>query len=63
MTPAGLAHDRSFMVTDPDGRFRSQRRTPVLATIRPAIDRDGTRLTLSRGYRDHFKSRLESARR
>ena len=23
----------------------------------------GTRLTLSRGYRDHFKSRLESARR
>ena len=23
----------------------------------------GARLTLSRGYRDHFKSRLESARR
>ncbi|GAB3972344.1 hypothetical protein GCM10027615_33160 [Plantactinospora veratri] len=28
VTPAGLAHDRSFMVVDPDGVFRSQRRDP-----------------------------------
>ncbi|MFE9020921.1 MOSC domain-containing protein [Streptomyces sp. NPDC007808] len=46
LTPAGLAHDRTFMVTDPDGRFRTQRRDPRLALIRPAISADGARLTL-----------------
>jgi uncharacterized protein YcbX len=43
--PAGLEHDRRFLVTDPDGTFRSQRRDPLLATIRPAVD--GDQLTLS----------------
>ncbi|WP_372411258.1 MOSC domain-containing protein [Streptomyces luteireticuli] len=46
LTPAGLAHDRSFMVTDDNGVFRSQRRDPRLALIRPAVDADGTVLTL-----------------
>lgn len=46
VTPAGLAHDRSFMVTGEDGVFRSQRRDPRLAVIRPAVTADGTRLTL-----------------
>ncbi|MFB7135431.1 MOSC domain-containing protein [Streptomyces sp. NPDC056237] len=46
LTPAGLAHDRSFMVTDADGVFRSQRRHPQLALIRPEISSDGGRLTL-----------------
>lgn len=46
LTPAGLAHDRSFMVTDPDGVFRSQRRDPRLALIRPEVGDDGGRLTL-----------------
>ncbi|MGW1952746.1 MOSC domain-containing protein [Streptomyces sp. NPDC001920] len=46
LTPAGLAHDRTFMVTDPDGRFRTQRRDPRLALIRPTISADGARLTL-----------------
>ncbi|MEU6017016.1 MOSC N-terminal beta barrel domain-containing protein [Streptomyces sp. NPDC047515] len=46
LTPAGLAHDRSFMVTGADGVFRSQRRHPQLALIRPEISADGGRLTL-----------------
>ncbi|MBQ1159467.1 MOSC N-terminal beta barrel domain-containing protein [Streptomyces sp. A73] len=46
LTPAGLAHDRSFMVIDEDGVYRTQRRHPRLALIRPAVSADGTRLTL-----------------
>ncbi|MET9356860.1 MOSC N-terminal beta barrel domain-containing protein [Streptomyces sp. NPDC006617] len=46
LTPAGLAHDRSFMVISEDGIFRTQRRHPRLALIRPAVSTDGTRLTL-----------------
>ncbi|MFI7350765.1 MOSC domain-containing protein [Streptomyces sp. NPDC049936] len=46
LTPAGLAHDRSFMVISEDGTFRTQRRQPRLALIRPAISTDGSRLTL-----------------
>lgn len=45
LTPAGLRHDRGFMVVDERGVFRSQRRDPRLARIRPAIDADGA-LTL-----------------
>ncbi|WP_205660759.1 MOSC domain-containing protein [Amycolatopsis vastitatis] len=45
VTPAGLAHDRVFQVVAPDGDFRSQRRHPVLAAVRPIL-RDGL-LTLS----------------
>ncbi|OEU96410.1 MOSC domain-containing protein [Streptomyces oceani] len=37
MTEAGLTHDRSFLVITPDGTFRSQRRSPKLALIRPGI--------------------------
>ncbi|MDG4829493.1 MOSC N-terminal beta barrel domain-containing protein [Solwaraspora sp. WMMD1047] len=47
LTRAGLAHDRGFMVVDQDGVFRSQRRDPRLAVIRPAIIPDGTCLTLT----------------
>lgn len=46
LTPAGLAHDRGFMVISEDGVFRTQRRDPRLALIRPAISADGGRLTL-----------------
>ncbi|MER6997949.1 MOSC N-terminal beta barrel domain-containing protein [Streptomyces sp. NPDC000410] len=46
LTPAGLAHDRSFMVVSEQGVFRTQRRDPRLALIRPALDPDGRRLTL-----------------
>jgi uncharacterized protein YcbX len=47
VTPAGLAHDRTFMAIAPDGRFRSQRRHPVLATVRPRMLDGGARLALS----------------
>lgn len=46
VTDAGLAHDRGFMVVDGDGRFRSQRRDPRLALIRPDIGTGGEGLTL-----------------
>jgi hypothetical protein len=46
LTCAGLAHDRSFMVIGEDGRFRSQRQDPLMATIRPEIGATGERLTL-----------------
>ncbi|MBV9844926.1 MAG: MOSC N-terminal beta barrel domain-containing protein [Kutzneria sp.] len=47
VTPAGLAHDRGFMVVDTDGVFRSQRRDPRLALVRPRVSADGGQLTLS----------------
>lgn len=46
VTPAGIAHDRSFLVIDEDGVFRSQRRSPRLAVIRPETDAAGAALTL-----------------
>ncbi|MFC8343382.1 MOSC domain-containing protein [Streptomyces sp. NPDC057280] len=46
VTPAGLAHDRSFMVVSEEGVFRTQRRHPGLALILPGIDAAGERLTL-----------------
>jgi hypothetical protein len=46
LTPAGLSHDRSFMVVSEDGVHRTQRRHPRLALIRPAVSADGSRLTL-----------------
>ncbi|MER7844457.1 MOSC N-terminal beta barrel domain-containing protein [Kitasatospora sp. NPDC096077] len=47
LTRAGLAHDRAFMVVDERGVFRSQRRDPLLATVRPAVEEDGGRLRLA----------------
>ncbi|MFJ3982500.1 MOSC domain-containing protein [Streptomyces fungicidicus] len=46
LTPAGLAHDRTFLVTGEDGAGRTQRRDPGLALIRPVISPDGGQLTL-----------------
>ncbi|MEU5159423.1 MOSC N-terminal beta barrel domain-containing protein [Streptomyces sp. NPDC020875] len=46
MTVAGLAYDRSFMVTDEHGGFRSQRRSPRLALIRPEVGDGGGQLLL-----------------
>lgn len=46
LTRAGLESDRSFMVTDEAGRYRTQRRHPQLALIQPNISADGTQLIL-----------------
>jgi uncharacterized protein YcbX len=46
MTAAGLTHDRSFMVVGESGVFRSQRRDPRLAVIRPSISVGGEQLIL-----------------
>ncbi|MFD8231822.1 MOSC N-terminal beta barrel domain-containing protein [Streptomyces sp. NPDC059696] len=37
LTPAGPAHDRSFMVVSEEGVYRTQRRNPLPAVIRPRI--------------------------
>lgn len=47
VTPAGLAFDRSFMVVDPQGVSRTQRRDPRLAVVRPSIAAAGTAMGLS----------------
>ncbi|MGG2464427.1 MOSC domain-containing protein [Streptomyces sp. RGM 3693] len=44
--PAGLAHDRSFLVVSEQGVFRTQRRDPRLALIAPDVSADGEYLTL-----------------
>jgi len=41
----GFVDDRRWMVVDPKGRFRTQRRLPRMARILTAIDGDGYRLT------------------
>jgi uncharacterized protein YcbX len=46
LTPAGIAHDRTFLIVDEHGVFRSQRRDPKLATIRPEVVDDGRELML-----------------
>ncbi|MFJ9108735.1 MOSC domain-containing protein [Streptomyces sp. NPDC102283] len=52
LTPAGLAHDRSFMVVGVDGVYRTQRRDPRLALVRPTVSADGSRLTLASAERE-----------
>jgi uncharacterized protein YcbX len=47
VTAAGLAHDRAFQVVAPDGDFRSQRRFPVMASVRPKLLDEGARLVLT----------------
>ena len=47
LTPAGLTHDRNFMIIDDCGVFNSQRRDPRLALIRPEVDAGGEHLTLT----------------
>lgn len=47
VTTTGIRHDREFMLVDPDGVFRSQRRDPRLAVLRPTITADGTRLVVA----------------
>ncbi|MEZ3179103.1 MOSC N-terminal beta barrel domain-containing protein [Streptomyces pimonensis] len=46
LTPAGLAHDRSFMVVDEEGVGRTQRRDPRLVLVRPTVGDGGARLVL-----------------
>ena len=44
--PPGLPGDRNFLVTSPEGVFRSQRRDPRLAVIQPSVSPDQRTLTL-----------------
>ncbi|MFE2276907.1 MOSC domain-containing protein [Streptomyces sp. NPDC059454] len=46
LTPAGLAHDRTFMVVGEECVGRTQRRDPRLALVRPTVGDDGERLVL-----------------
>jgi uncharacterized protein YcbX len=44
LTPAGLEHDREWMIVRPDGRFVTQREEPRLALIATALDGDALTL-------------------
>ncbi|MFF8394087.1 MOSC domain-containing protein [Streptomyces sp. NPDC016172] len=61
LTPAGLAHDRGFMVVSDEGVYRTQRRDPRLALIRPAITADGERLTLSAPRTEALHLRVDTS--
>ncbi|WP_030861270.1 MOSC domain-containing protein [Streptomyces sp. NRRL S-37] len=61
LTPAGLAHDRGFMVVDEEGMGRTQRRDPQLALIRPTVSADGGRLTLQAPEFDTLELRVDTA--
>ena len=43
--PRGLAHDRRWMVVDPDGRFLTQRTLPRMARVSAFADETGLRLS------------------
>ncbi|TWD81875.1 hypothetical protein FB561_2999 [Kribbella amoyensis] len=47
--PAGLRHDRTFMLVEPDGTFLSQRVVPAMAPLRAEVLGDGDGLRLSDG--------------
>lgn len=61
LTPAGLDHDRSFLVIDPQGRFRTQRRLPGMALIRPAVSAGGHRLSLAAPGADPMELEVDLA--
>jgi MOSC domain-containing protein len=65
LTPAGIAHDRTFLIVDERGVFRSQRRDPRLATIRPEVVDDGRMLVLHAPGTDslHMPVDLDGPRR
>ncbi|MCP2339410.1 hypothetical protein FHU30_004767 [Actinomadura rupiterrae] len=65
LTEAGVADDRSFMVVGEDGVFRSQRRDPRLAVVRPEVGEGGKRLSLrAHGVETlHVDVDLDGARR
>jgi len=47
LTPAGLDHDRRFLVVRPNGRFVTQRELPGLALIETELTDEGVRLSRS----------------
>jgi uncharacterized protein YcbX len=61
LTPAGLAHDRSFMVVCEEGVYRTQRRDPRMAVIRPAITADGEHLTLTAPRTEALHLRVDTS--
>ncbi|MEU6682199.1 MOSC N-terminal beta barrel domain-containing protein [Streptomyces sp. NPDC046832] len=61
LTPAGLAHDRSFMVVSEEGVYRTQRRDPLLAVIRPRVTPDGDHLTLTAPGTESLHLRVDTS--
>ncbi|MGW0497217.1 MOSC domain-containing protein [Streptomyces sp. NPDC003007] len=61
LTPAGPAHDRSFMVVSEEGVYRTQRRDPLLAVIRPLIAPDGGHLTLTAPGAESLHLRVDTS--
>ncbi|MBI2867156.1 MAG: MOSC N-terminal beta barrel domain-containing protein [Chloroflexi bacterium] len=49
--PRGIAHDREFMVVDATGLFRTQRKDPRMALVRPSLGKEALSLSAP-GMRD-----------
>ncbi|MFI4914308.1 MAG: MOSC domain-containing protein [Steroidobacterales bacterium] len=58
LTPAGIAHDRRWMVVTPSGHFLTQRELPRLALIRPELSAD--ELLLRAPARDELRIALRA---
>ncbi|MFE6194650.1 MOSC domain-containing protein [Streptomyces sp. NPDC057838] len=61
LTPAGPAHDRSFMVVSEEGVYRTQRRDALLAVVCPAVSPDGTHLTLTAPRAEALRLRVDDS--
>ncbi|MEU7471088.1 MOSC N-terminal beta barrel domain-containing protein [Streptomyces sp. NPDC044984] len=61
LTPAGLAHDRTFMVVGEEGVGRTQRRDPRLALVRPAVGDGGERIALHAPGVEALELRVDTA--
>lgn len=59
LKPTGLPHDRTFMVVDERGIFRSQRSDPLLAVIRPEVSADGEGLILRAPGAEDLRIRVD----
>lgn len=62
LLPTGLAGDREWMLVDADGLFLSQRKLPLMATIRTEL-RDGGLVLSSQGNGEMFVPRPEGETR
>ena len=63
MNPWGLADDRRWMVTSPDGKFITQRTHPLLSTIEARPTAEGLHLTAAAEDRSEPLRTLSAYRR
>ena len=55
---SGLAFDRIFMITEPDGTFITARQFPAMVRFTPAVLHDGLHLTAPDGSTQSMTRRM-----